>query len=275
MPAEVVAVERGVQILVADSATSLGAAAEGAVCVTGSHGGTTGVLFALAAGANAAVFNDAGVGKNDAGVRGLGIADEYNMAAVAVDHRSARIGDGRDTYANGSISRCNRSALSAGARPGMTVAEATVLLARWRPTGPVPRPVSPRERAPVVFRDTEPRIIGLDSASSIDATLVGAVVLTGSHGGVVNGLAVRASVAAAFFNDAGFGKDDAGASRLPLLDALGIPGGTVDCFSAEIGSGLETYADGRLSRVNACASSIGWSVGQAARSAAHALRGAA
>src|SRR5258708_7380876 len=127
MPAEVVAVERGVQILVADSATSLGAAAAGAVCVTGSHGGTTGVLFALAAGANAAVFNDAGVGKNDAGVRGLGIADEYNMAAVAVDHRSARNGHGRGPDANGSISRCNRSALSAAARPRMTVPEAPLL----------------------------------------------------------------------------------------------------------------------------------------------------
>src|SRR5258708_8220083 len=150
MPAEVVAVERGVRILVADSATSLGAAAEGAVCVTGSQGGTTGVLFALAAGANAAVFNDAGVGKNDAGVRGLGIADEYNMAAVAVDHRSARIGDGRDTYANGSISRCNRSALSAAARPAIPPAAATVPLPPMAPPGPPPRAVYPRHPAPLL-----------------------------------------------------------------------------------------------------------------------------
>src|SRR5258708_24411537 len=104
MPAEVVAVERGVQILVADSATSLGAAAAGAVCVTGSHGGTTGVLFALAAGANAAVFNDPGVGKNDPGVRGLGIAHRCNMAAVAADHRPAPIRHRPDTYPHGSTS---------------------------------------------------------------------------------------------------------------------------------------------------------------------------
>jgi hypothetical protein len=271
MPVEVVA-EFDALVFVADSATSFNTAQAGGVFITGSHGGDTAVLFALAAGARAAVFNDAGVGKEGAGIAGLRVAEDHGVAAVAVSHRSARIGDGRDTWANGAISFCNRCALEVGVDVGMSVVEAAKRLAGWAPrVGMTARPASPRERPPVLFRTEDPRIAAVDSASSVTDQLSGVIVLTGSHGGVVDGRAVRAPVAAAFFNDAGVGKDDAGVSRLPLLDTLGIPAATVDCFSARIGDGVETYSNGHLSRVNMRAREAGWRVGQSARSAAHSL----
>ena len=46
------------------------------------------------AGVRAAVFNDAGIGLDDAGIAGLSRLQSIGMAAVAVSHASARIGDG-------------------------------------------------------------------------------------------------------------------------------------------------------------------------------------
>ena len=58
-------------IVVADSVTALGARHEGAVLVSGSHGGLIAARYAAAAGVRAAVFNDAGIGLDDAGIMGL------------------------------------------------------------------------------------------------------------------------------------------------------------------------------------------------------------
>jgi hypothetical protein len=66
--------------------------------------------------------------------------------------------------------------------------------------------------------------------------------------GAAGGVGVKAPVAAAFFNDAGVGKDEAGLSRLPLLDRMGIPGMTVSSDSARIGFGDETYRRGSCRR---------------------------
>jgi len=44
------------------------------------------------------------------------------MAAGAVNHMSARIGETRSTYEDGVITHVNETAAKAGATPGMTVA---------------------------------------------------------------------------------------------------------------------------------------------------------
>jgi pimeloyl-ACP methyl ester carboxylesterase len=58
-------------IVVADSVTALDARHAGAVLVSGSHGGLIAARYAAAAGVRAAVFNDAGIGLDDAGIAGL------------------------------------------------------------------------------------------------------------------------------------------------------------------------------------------------------------
>ena len=99
------------QIIVTDSVTLLTDRAEGAVVVCGSHGGIVAGLFAAAGGVAGVVFNDAAVGKEEAGIAGLRLVEQYGIAAAAVDYRSARIGDGEDSRASGVISFINRWAL--------------------------------------------------------------------------------------------------------------------------------------------------------------------
>ena len=110
------------------------------------------------------------------------------------------------------------------------------------------------------------------TAESIPASLVrtedvGAVVLTGSHGGLIGGdpaRALKADVLAAAFNDAGVGTDAAGITRLPALSARGIPAFAVDAMSARIGDGRSTYEDGIVSAVNDAARDLGAHPGMSA-----------
>ena len=73
--------------------------------------------------------------------------------------------------------------------------------------------------------------------------------------------AVKYDVFAAIYNDADFGIDDAGISRLPALDARGIAGATVSAWSARIGDGQSTYRDGYVTAVNARAAQCGGEIG--------------
>ncbi len=245
--------------------------AKGAVAISGSHTGVPACLFGAAQGIIALIGNDAGGGKDAAGIAGLSALEPYGVAAASVSHESARIGDGRDTYDNGVISAVNRWAAAVGVERGMRVADAGLLLASWRP--PLDRKLPPVEDGHHVeiHRSETPRIVAVDSASQISAEFVEDIVFTGSHGGAVGGVGVRHRVAAAFFNDAGVGRDDAGISRLPLLDRDGIPGATVSYLSACIGFGAETYGSGVLSRVNGAAAALGLAPGMTAASAGDVL----
>jgi hypothetical protein len=105
----------------------------------------------------------------------------------------------------------------------------------------------------------------------IDESCVGAIVVTGSHGGVTRGRAVAVPVEAAFFNDAGVGKGRAGISRLPVMDRMGIPGAAVDRRSAMIGDGWQTYDLGVISHLNDTARDRGLSARMTARDAVQIL----
>jgi hypothetical protein len=246
-------------IIVTDSVTLLNDSAQGTVVVCGSHGGIVAGLFAAAAGVAGVVFNDAAVGKEQAGIAGLSLVERYGMAAAAVDYRSARIGDGNDCRASGVISFANHWALEAGVRVGATAVGAAERMAVWKgpPTKTALRPPSPAEREPYPLQDGLPRVLALDSVSQVTWGMAGSVILGGSHGGIVNGKAIKVPVRAAFFNDAGGGKDGAGTSRLPALDACGIPGATVSALSARIGDGRDTYESGTISSVNVSAVALG------------------
>ena len=61
------------------------------------------------------VFNDAGGGKNAAGVASLAELEREGIAAAAVSHESARIGDALDAWENGVVSRANGPAAGGGA----------------------------------------------------------------------------------------------------------------------------------------------------------------
>ena len=112
-----------------------------------------------------------------------------------------------------------------------------------------------------------------DSVGALDATAAGAVVVTGSHGGVG---AMRH--AAGFRPDglvcheAGVGKEAAGIAGLAVLDAMGIPACAVLTASAPIGDAAEILRTGIVSHVGAFADRLGIRPGQSVAEAVNALR---
>lgn len=115
-------------VLLIDSITQLTAADAGVWAVSGSHGGTSAAAYALALPLAGAVFNDAGVGKDGAGIAGLALLQAAGTPAVAVAHGSARIGDARDGWQSGRISHVNAAAAALGLRPGQPLRGALLAL---------------------------------------------------------------------------------------------------------------------------------------------------
>ena len=117
----------GKTVVLIDSITQVEAGDAGRIVVSGSHGGTSAASFAAEVKAALYVFNDAGIGKDRAGIAGLDMLEAVGIAAVAVAHDSARIGDARDTLENGVVGAVNQPARAAGMFAGMTVPEALAL----------------------------------------------------------------------------------------------------------------------------------------------------
>lgn len=109
-----------IRVWALDSASLAGPRDDGSVLVTGSHGGLPGgdPNRALNCAPALAAFNDAGVGKDNAGISRLGPLDERAVPAVTVSASSARIGDGVSTLDDGVISHVNPAAARLGATVG-------------------------------------------------------------------------------------------------------------------------------------------------------------
>jgi hypothetical protein len=262
-------------IVSTDSITRIGAEAKGAVVVNGSHGGVYAAYLAAKLGVAAAIFNDAGVGRDRAGIAGLDYLAGLGIPAAAIGHMTARIGDGADMIARGIVTHANALAVQLGCRPGLSCREAAAALQRAAPGRGEPPPEL--ESAFLLIAEP-PATWALDSASAVAPEHVGAIVVTGSHGGLLGGrpeTALKYDALAALYNDAGIGIDEAGISRLPALDARGIAAATVAATSARIGDARSTYDDGILSRVNARAAALGIAPGIPAREFVAIVRGAA
>lgn len=93
---------------------------EGCILLIGSHGALHGgrPASALAVRAAGAVFNDAGIGADGAGITRLAVLDARGIPAATVDAMTARIGDGRSIWTSGILSHANRAARDAGAKCG-------------------------------------------------------------------------------------------------------------------------------------------------------------
>ena len=109
---------------VIDSISAVTDEMRGQIVVTGSHGGISAAHLAMAHPPGLAVFNDAGLGLDNAGVKGLEILNAAGVAACTVSHETARIGEAQSTLATGRISSVNSRAAAYGIRTGQTSAEA-------------------------------------------------------------------------------------------------------------------------------------------------------
>ena len=103
---------------VVDSITELCPADAGSFAVSGSHGGASSARYALAARPLLSVFNDAGVGKDAAGIAGLHMLEAHGLGACTVSNTSACIGNAASTLQDGVISHANETAHALGAIPG-------------------------------------------------------------------------------------------------------------------------------------------------------------
>jgi len=262
-------------VLTADSITRVGNDAAGAVVVNGSHGGVYAAYIAAKLRVAAAVFNDAGVGRDEAGIAGLDYLAGLGIPAATVGHDTARIGDGSDMIARGIITHANSRALALGCHLGMACRDAAAALQQAVPSPGEPPPAL---EAAFLLIPEMPAVWALDSASLVGAEQVEAIVVTGSHGGLLGArpdTALKVDALAALFNDAGIGIDEAGVTRLPALDGRGIAAGTVAAASARIGDARSTYEDGILTRVNHRAAALRIAPGMTARQFVAIVRRAA
>jgi len=253
---------------VLDSITHLKREIGEVVVVAGSHCGAYSARYALQFQISAIILNDAGVGKDRAGISGLGILGRAGIPAAAIAHLSARIGDGADCLARGVISHCNGLASDLGVTINMPAREAIGYLRGSKSLPRLEQRIEKESRHSIAIPGGSRAVIITDSASLVGPGDEGAVIVTGSHGGLLGGrpeTAMKADVFAALFNDAGVGAEDAGISRLPALDARRIAAATVDAWSARIGEAQSTYEEGVLSHVNETASRIGACAGMTAR----------
>ena len=279
------------QAIFVDSITDLPLDCTGKVVMAASHGGLYSAHCGLAAAVTGAIFCDAGIGREQAGIAGLALLDQHDVPAAAIHHSSARIGDGADCMSRGVLSVVNEAARRLGVRAGMNASGALEVMqasvtgpglvetARYREldgadhierlcAGQEPEakrvavmrhPAAAQSRFDIMDFHEVP-VVAIDSNSLVAATDADAVVLTGSHGGLLGGRSERAikhRVFAVVYNDADVGADGAGISRLGALDRLNIPAATVSAWSARIGDGRSTYSDGFITHVNCSAVALG------------------
>lgn len=112
------------KVIVMDSITKVTPADEGAVVVSASHGGSSSGEFALEVPLKAVFFNDAGVGKDDAGIAALAMLQARQVAGGTVSHLSARIGDSQDMWDHGVISHVNEAARALGLAENQKLSDA-------------------------------------------------------------------------------------------------------------------------------------------------------
>lgn len=117
---EVVRGPRG-HVVLMDSITQVTPQDEGAIVVSASHGGLSSGEFALEVLLQLAFFNDAGVGKDEAGIAALAMLQARQVAGGTVSHTSARIGDSQDMWDHGVVSHVNAQARALGIEPGQVL----------------------------------------------------------------------------------------------------------------------------------------------------------
>jgi hypothetical protein len=120
--------EAGIRVIAMDSISSVVAEDAGQAVVSASNGGDASGRVAAELGLGFVVTNDAGVGKDAAGIAGMRALDAHGIPAVTVAHTSAEISNGTDTWEHGVVSFVNDHAARAGATVGASVQEVVL---RW------------------------------------------------------------------------------------------------------------------------------------------------
>jgi hypothetical protein len=119
----------GKRVILMDSISSASADDVDQIVISASHGGVSSGQFATRQRLGACFFNDAGVGKDDAGVAALKMLQDMGVPGATLSHNSARIGDASDHWEHGVVSHVNALAAAAGLHEGQAVHDAVRALA--------------------------------------------------------------------------------------------------------------------------------------------------
>lgn len=255
-------------VVLLDSLGDLQASNTSPILVCGSHCGGNRDLARQVKNCHVkAVFlNNAGVGKNQAGIRGLTHYEAEDILACAVDHNSAEIGIARDTWESGTISHTSPQAEAAGILIGDAVKEAVAKIINSKHPSSTQKSKRFESLIQNEAKDNSSKVdfkkqmqtqidgVGItvtDSITFLNKNNSGNIVVCGSHGGLSAGdYAQKHGVKAVFFNDAGIGKNNAGVKSLESLSDAGILACTVDCMSAEIFNGQDILTNGIITVCN-------------------------
>lgn len=258
--------------LVFDSATHVEAYVAHAPCsgdvvVAASYAGVLCARMVMSAKPRAAIGLDCGIGKDGAGIAGLWYYEALGVPAAAVDSGTAEMGNGRDLYEHGVLSRVNDCAQRMGLAPSLTVKRAVEALL----TGSLrPEHFDPARRLVVHAGPNGRSVVCTDSiAFALPEDRERNVLCTAGHTGRSVIDYFRQFRPWGFIcSDGGIGKNRSGISALEAVDADGIAGASVDALTARMGDGQSTYFDGVISAVNRTAQAKGVRAGQTAREAA-------
>jgi hypothetical protein len=243
------------------------------ILVCASHCGDNGTFARKLtnSGVKAVFLNNAGIGKNQAGISGLTHYAAANILACAVDNYSAEIGVSADTWESGIISHTNTLAENAGIKIGDSVQNAVNKISQIIDNPSFIQNKTDFEPLATIKSESDSKldlkkqiqiqiegktIIVADSITFLNEHNAGDIVVCGSHGGLSAGhYAQKHRLKAVFFNDAGIGKNNAGIKSLDSLSDAGILACTVDCMSAEIFNGHDTLENGIITVCNQLAKS--------------------
>ena len=130
---EIVATVGSRRVVAVDTIAHLKPEDAGQVVMTGSHGGISSGEYAGKVPIAAVFFNDAGVGKDNAGTASLPYLEARGIIAGTVSHDSALIGNALETWQSGLVSALNPLAEKAGFALGEPVGQAVRRIFGGRP----------------------------------------------------------------------------------------------------------------------------------------------
>lgn len=130
---EIVATVGSRRVVAVDTIAHLKPEDAGQVVMTGSHGGISSGEYAGKVPIAAVFFNDAGIGKENAGTASLPYLEARGIIAGTVSHDSALIGNALETWQSGLVSALNPLAEKAGFALGEPVGQAVRRIFGGRP----------------------------------------------------------------------------------------------------------------------------------------------
>jgi hypothetical protein len=258
-----------VSVFLIDSARYCDERNRGHVVVAASYGGTLPARLVAPHHPRAALFHDVGIAADGSGISGLPYLEALGVPAATVEGSTGELGNARDMYDNGRISRANVLAERCGVERGMSVIDAVQCLST-ADLGDAS--VGTKVRRKVVATEGAHQIVVTDSIVFARPEDNDNVLVTAGHTGSTGAKFIEEVSPWGFIcADGGTAKNGSGYSGLGPLDEAGLAGACYDVMTAAMGDAYDAWDRGIVSQVNELASKRGVVVGQSVQEAARRL----